>query len=134
VAGGTDSGGVGSGSGGSGAGGSGGPASATMVNFSIDRFGMQFGAGATSDPAARQCSIDFKVRRCKFKRVTRLVETRVESAWCQLLKPKYDKLLSSFAFKFNLRQYIKDHPVAFKTYKKYIAGRCRLIPVFACTE
>jgi len=35
------------------------------------------------------------------------VETRVESAWfLQLLKLKYDKLLSSLAFNFNLRPYI----------------------------
>ena len=46
-----------------------------------------------------------KVRRCRLK----LVETRVESAWCQHLKVKYeyDNLLSSFAFKFNLRHYSK---------------------------
>ena len=33
------------------------------------------------------------------------VETRVQSAWFQRLKLKYDKLLSSFAFEFNWRQY-----------------------------
>ena len=33
------------------------------------------------------------------------VETRVESAWLQRLKLKYNKLLSGFAFKFNLRSY-----------------------------
>ena len=36
------------------------------------------------------------------------IKTRVESAaWFQRLKLKYDDLLSSFAFKFNLRHYIQ---------------------------
>ena len=33
------------------------------------------------------------------------VESRVESKWFQLLQLKYDKLLPSFAFNFNLRPY-----------------------------
>ena len=33
------------------------------------------------------------------------LETRAGSAWLQRLKLKYDKLLSSFAFSFNLRPY-----------------------------
>jgi hypothetical protein len=34
------------------------------------------------------------------------IKTRVETAaWFQRLKLKYDKMLSSFAFKFNLRRY-----------------------------
>jgi hypothetical protein len=41
------------------------------------------------------------VGRCKLKRV----ESRVESAWFERLKLRYDKLLSSFAFNFNLRRY-----------------------------
>ena len=36
------------------------------------------------------------------------VETRVQSAWLQRLKLKCDKLLSGYAFEFNLRRYIKD--------------------------
>jgi hypothetical protein len=41
------------------------------------------------------------------------IKTRVESAaWYQLLKLKYDKLLSSFAFEFNLRRYIKGESTA----------------------
>ena len=34
------------------------------------------------------------------------VETRVESIWVQRLTLKYDRLLSSFAFKIKLRHYI----------------------------
>ena len=34
------------------------------------------------------------------------VETSVEGAWFQLLNLKYDKLLSRFGFKFDLRPYI----------------------------
>jgi hypothetical protein len=36
------------------------------------------------------------------------LETRVESAWFQSFKPKYDALLSSVAFNCNLRPYIED--------------------------
>ena len=42
---------------------------------------------------------------CKSKQV----ETGVDSAWLQLLKLKYDELLSSFAFKFKLRPYTTGH-------------------------
>jgi len=45
------------------------------------------------------------VERCKLKPV----ETRVETAWCQRLKLKYDELLSSFGFNFTLRRYPLDH-------------------------
>jgi len=41
------------------------------------------------------------VGRCWLKPV----EPRVECAWCQRLKPKYDEPLSNFTFKFNLRRY-----------------------------
>jgi hypothetical protein len=43
-----------------------------------------------------------KVGRCRF----RLVATRIESARLQCLKLIYGKLLSTFAFNFNLRRYI----------------------------
>ena len=33
---------------------------------------------------------------------------RVDRAWCQRLKLKYDEPLSSFAFNFNLRHYVVD--------------------------
>jgi hypothetical protein len=36
------------------------------------------------------------------------VEARVERDWFQLLKLKYDKPLSSCAFKFNLRRYNQE--------------------------
>jgi hypothetical protein len=39
------------------------------------------------------------------RRKVKLVETSVESAWFQRWKLKYDKLLSSVAFSFNLRRY-----------------------------
>ena len=35
------------------------------------------------------------------------LETRIECAWFQLLKPKYDQRQSSFAFNFHLRRYTK---------------------------
>ena len=38
------------------------------------------------------------------------VESRVECAWFQPLRLKYDNLLSSFAFNFNLRSYGKVYP------------------------
>ena len=59
--------------------------------------------GRPTDPAAlSQCTL--QVGRCRLNRA----ETSVESAWCQLLKLKHDKLLSSFAFHVNLRRYIAD--------------------------
>jgi hypothetical protein len=41
------------------------------------------------------------VRRCRLKRV----KTRVESAWSQRLRLKYDEPLSKNAFNLNLRRY-----------------------------
>ena len=43
-----------------------------------------------------------KAGRCNLKPV----EARVESAWFQLLKLKYDELLSNSAFEFNSRRYM----------------------------
>ena len=34
------------------------------------------------------------------------IETRLESAWCQRLKLKYDKLLSSLTSTLNMRRYM----------------------------
>jgi len=49
------------------------------------------------------------VRRHRpFARGAVQVDTRVGSAWFHRLKLKYDKLLSSFAFNFNLRPYTLD--------------------------
>ena len=48
------------------------------------------------------------VRQCKLKRL----ETRVETAWLQRLKLKYDELLSSFAFNSNLRHYRSNVSIA----------------------
>jgi len=42
-----------------------------------------------------------RVGRCTLK----VFKSRVDSTWFQCLKLKYDKLLSSFAFNFNLRRY-----------------------------
>jgi len=50
---------------------------------------------AASLAALRECLVG----RCRFNPV----EVRVESAWFQLLKLKYDEPLSHFAFNFNLR-------------------------------
>jgi len=51
--------------------------------------------------------VSLEVGRRKLMKVECL-ETRVESAWCQRFKLKYDTLLSIFAFKCNLRPYIED--------------------------
>jgi len=48
-----------------------------------------------------------KVGPCKSKPYA----NRVESAWLQRLKLKYDELLSNFAFNFNLRRYIAVIPI-----------------------
>ena len=48
--------------------------------------------------------VAIKVRRCRLKAVQR----RAESAWSQRLTLICDELVSSFAFNFNLRRYIKD--------------------------
>jgi len=42
------------------------------------------------------------------------VETSVESAWLQRLQLKYDGLLSTSAYNFNLRPYIKDSTEALR--------------------
>ena len=56
-----------------------------------------------------------EVRRCSLKPV----DTRVESAWCQLLKLSYDEVLSNLAFKFNSRRYMegRDVDVAVTSYR-----------------
>jgi len=78
------------------------------------------------------------VGRCKLKPVG----TRAESAWFQWLKPQYDKLLSSFAFSFNVWYYtavcfgadgspggegpVFDNSCVMKA--QIEVGRCRLTP------
>jgi hypothetical protein len=63
-----------------------------------------------------------KVGRCRLKSV----EARVESAWFQRMKLKYDKPLSNHAFNFNLRRYIKEKISAGDVITIDKARRCRL--------
>jgi len=56
-----------------------------------------------------------------------ILEPHVYSAWMQCLKLKYDILrLTRFAFKFNVRPYVKGD-AAYKAAAK--VGRCRSTPV-----
>jgi hypothetical protein len=67
------------------------------------------------------------------------VETRVESAWSQRLKPKYDRLLSSLTFKLVFNSaYLRLYKLAQSTLRRVLrdgglsprgvplVGRCRL--------
>jgi len=55
------------------------------------------------------------------------VDTRVECACFQRMKLKHDKLLSSFAFTFNLRPYVKDNARLTGVSDAMLkVGRCRL--------
>jgi len=54
-------------------------------------------------PAALDVASSSPGRRCRLKPI----EPRVGSAWSQDLQLKYDTLLSSFAFNFNLRRYVR---------------------------
>jgi len=67
------------------------------------------------------------VGRCKLKPV----ETRVESAWFQRLKLKYDTPVSEFAFKFKLRRYKwVDKMKAVITVEAFawLVGPCEVVP------
>jgi len=71
-------------------------------------------------PLAVGPTLRFKVRRCMFKPI----EPRVESAWFQRsnLKANWDELVSSFAFNFNLRHYIKAGDTLNVTLQNDLAG------------
>jgi hypothetical protein len=62
--------------------------------------------------------------RCKSKPI----ETRVESAWHQRSKLKYDESVSEFAFKFKLRRYMTVElftdiaPMTCANFKAFITG------------
>jgi len=62
--------------------------------------------------------------RCKLKPI----ETRIESAWLQRSKLKYDEPVSEFAFKLNLRRYMTVElftdiaPKTCANFKAFITG------------
>jgi len=70
-------------------------------------------------PAAYDLTTDeAMVGQCRLT----LVEGRVQSAWFQVLKLKHDKLLSTFAFNFNLRHYTMRVAAVFAVYDKNSDG------------
>jgi hypothetical protein len=68
------------------------------------------------------------------------IEARVERDWFQILKLKYDELLSNFAFNLHLRHYNLDMPLQLLPLPLpasswlVLVGWCRLNPVEARVE
>ena len=106
------------------------------INFNKRRYSTVAYTAAVST-FAEAAVVSTKVWRCRMK----VHASRVESAWCrQRLQLKYDTLVSTFDFNFDLRRYSEGSAAATMTnlvtavgvtatFAVTAIGRCRLKPV-----